>query len=89
MLSTVKISIVTQNTLKLDPDPQFLAQFGFGSKDMISIQYLSVKLVLEKQNLKNPMLRILNRMDPELLPGSGSGIRVPEPDPAKSERSYV
>ena len=28
------------------------------------------------------------RMDPELLPGSGSGIIVPDPDPAKSERAY-
>ena len=28
------------------------------------------------------------RMDPELLPGSGSGIKVPDPDPAKSERAY-
>ena len=27
------------------------------------------------------------RMDPELLPGSGSGIIVPDPDPAKSERT--
>ncbi len=24
-------------------------------------------------------------MDPELLPGSGSGIKVPDPDPAKSD----
>ena len=28
------------------------------------------------------------RMDPELLPGSGSGIKVPDPDPAKSEKAY-
>ena len=27
------------------------------------------------------------RMDPELLPGSGFGIKVP--DPAKSERAYI
>ena len=27
-------------------------------------------------------------VDPELLPGSGSGIKVPDPDPAKSEREY-
>ena len=26
-------------------------------------------------------------MDPELLPGSESGIKVPDPDPAKSERA--
>ena len=26
------------------------------------------------------------RMDPELLPGSG--IKVPDPDPAKSEKAY-
>ena len=26
--------------------------------------------------------------DPELLPESGSGIKVPDPDPAKSERAY-
>ena len=32
-------------------------------------------------------------VDPELLPGSGSasgsGIIVPDPDPAKSQRAYV
>ena len=27
-------------------------------------------------------------MDPELLPGSGFGIIVPDLDPAKSERAY-
>ena len=27
-------------------------------------------------------------MDPELLPKSGSGIKVPDQDPAKSERAY-
>ena len=27
-------------------------------------------------------------MDRELLPGSGSGIIVPDPEPAKSERAY-
>ena len=34
-----------------------------------------------------PVLRIRIRMYPELLPGSGYGIIVPEPDPAKSERA--
>ena len=34
----------------------------------------------------NAVLRI--RMDPELLPVSGSGIKVPDPDPAKSKRAY-
>ena len=29
------------------------------------------------------------RMDPELLPGSGFGIKVPDPDPPKSERAYT
>ena len=33
-----------------------------------------------------PVLWIRIRMDPELLPGSG--IIVPDPDPAKSERAY-
>ena len=33
-----------------------------------------------------PVLWIRIRMDPELLPGSGSGIKVP--DPAKSVRAY-
>ena len=32
-----------------------------------------------------PVLRIRIRMDPELLPGSG--IIVPDPDPAKNERA--
>ena len=27
-------------------------------------------------------------VDPELLPGSGSGIIVPDPNPAKSESAY-
>ena len=35
-----------------------------------------------------PVLWIRIRMDPELLPGSGSGIKVSDPDPAKSERAY-
>ena len=33
-------------------------------------------------------LRIQIRMDPELLPESGSGIIVPDPSPAKCERAY-
>ena len=33
------------------------------------------------------VLWIRIRMDPELLPGSGSGIKVPDPDPAESERA--
>ena len=35
-----------------------------------------------------PVLWIRIRMDPELLPQSGSGNEVPDPDPAKSERAY-
>ena len=35
-----------------------------------------------------PVLRVRIRMDPELLPGFGYGIIVPDPDPAKSERGY-
>ena len=34
------------------------------------------------------VLWIRIRMDPELLPGSGSESKVPDPDPAKSERAY-
>ena len=34
------------------------------------------------------VLCIRIRMDPELLPGSGSRIKVPDPDPAKGERAY-
>ena len=34
-----------------------------------------------------PVLWIRIRMDPELLPGSGSVIIVPDPDPAKYERT--
>ena len=33
------------------------------------------------------VLWIRIRMDPELLPGSGSGIFVPDPDPAKHGRA--
>ena len=36
--------------------------------------------------LDTAVLWIRIRMDPELLPGSG--IKVPDPDPAKSERAY-
>ena len=36
----------------------------------------------------DPVLWIRIRMDSELLPGSGSVIKVPDPDPAKSERAY-
>ena len=32
-------------------------------------------------------LRMRIRMDPELLPGSRSGIINPDPDPAKNERA--
>ena len=34
-----------------------------------------------------PVLWIRIRMDPELLPGSESGIIVPDPDPATNERA--
>ena len=33
-----------------------------------------------------PVLRIL-RLDKELFPGFGSGIIVPDPDPARNERA--
>ena len=36
-------------------------------------------------NVKTPVLWIRIRMAPELLPGSG--IFVPDPDPAKNERA--
>ena len=46
-----------------------------------------------KWSLFSPVLwiriRIRIRMDPELLPGSGFGIKVPNPDPPKSERAYT
>ena len=38
--------------------------------------------------LSQSVLWIRICMDPELLPGSGSGIKVPDPDPAKSKRAY-
>ena len=42
-----------------------------------------------KNKSQCPMLRDkISVMDPELLPASGSGIKVPDPDPAKSERAY-
>ena len=37
--------------------------------------------------LFSPVLWIRIRMDPQLLPGSGSGIIVQDPDPAKYERA--
>ena len=37
---------------------------------------------------RKPVLWIRIRMDSELLPGSGSVIKVPDPDLAKSERAY-
>ena len=37
--------------------------------------------------LHSAVLWIGIRMDSELLPGSGSGIIVPDPDPAKYERA--
>ena len=36
-----------------------------------------------------PVLLIRIRIDPEILPGARSGIIIPDPDPAKSERAYV
>ena len=45
-----------------------------------------------ENRLKLPVLwiwiRIRIRIDPELLPGYGSEIKVPDPDPTKSERAY-
>ena len=38
--------------------------------------------------LVQAVLRIRIRMDPDLLPGSGPGIIVPDSDPAKNERTY-
>ena len=47
---------------------------------------LMKKQPMREQLLKKPVLWIRIRMDPKLLPGSG--IKVPDPDPAKSERAY-
>ena len=46
---------------------------------------LAIKPATAPPKMK-PVLRIRIRMDPELLPGSG--IKVPDPDPAKSKRAY-
>ena len=43
-------------------------------------------MVVQRSQYLDPVLWIRIRMDPELLPGSG--IKVPDPDPAKSERAY-
>ena len=58
---------------------RFLLKFRFGSSAVkkVSLRKFHFKTVL--------WLRI--RLDPELLPGSGSGIILPDPDPAKSERA--
>ena len=55
---------------------------------LISTEALSRYRVLTRVAGLQPVLWIRIRMDPELLPGSGSGIKVPNPDPAKSERAY-
>ena len=56
----------------MELDPGFLKNCGMGW-----CLFVNLKAVL--------WIRI--RMDPELLPGSGSGIIVPDPDPAKHERA--
>ena len=43
---------------------------------------------LRIQIVNTAVLWIRIPMDPELLPGSGSGIKVSDPDPAKRERAY-
>ena len=40
-----------------------------------------------KKGILQTVLWIRIRMDPELWPGLGSGIIVPDPDPAKHERA--
>ena len=55
-----------------------------GGKNSLCNTVLSLHCI----RYSNAVLWIQIRMDPELLPGSGSGIKVPDPDPAKSERAY-
>ena len=47
---------------------------------------LWIRIQGEKIEEITQVLRIRIRMDPELLPGSESGIIVPDPDPAKYEK---
>ena len=54
---------------------EFFQQCGHTYCILYNVQYSAV-------------LWIRIRMDPELLPVSGSGIKVPDPDPAKSKRAY-
>ena len=61
-----------------EPEPE-AAQKSGGSATLILIWSFNDQTF-------NAVLRI--RMDPELLPVSGSGIKVPDPDPAKSKRAY-
>ena len=51
----------------------------------IILQKIYIKLIIFIY-MFYAVLWIRIRMDPELLPGSGSGIK--DPDPAKSERAY-
>ena len=59
---------------KLFP-PIVLYSFTFSQMGLIQMLFIAV-------------LWIRIRMDPELLSGTRSGIIVPDPDPAKYERSY-
>ena len=45
-----------------------------------------VKITVSQED-RNPVLWIGIRIDPEFLPGSGSGIIVLDQDPAKYERA--
>ena len=59
--SIVIISVVDPNTLNLDPDPRFLAQFGSESRARLSILKEKLKIILEKsKNKTTPFASILS-----------------------------
>ena len=50
--------------------------------------FLSICFLISISSMLEPVLWIRIRMNLELLPGSGSRIKLPDSDPAKSERAY-
>ena len=68
----VRIRVVDPNTLNLDPDPDFLAQFGFGSRVMLSI--------LKKKNFSSQKIFFLleekNGTRRTLVPAPGKKFRL-------------
>ena len=75
-----------QDLLKLNMT--YIKRYFLHKQDLLSFLFLYLQhfpSILFHFSVAVLWIRI--PMDPELLPGSGSGIKVSDPDPAKRERA--